>query len=323
MKVQIPLRPSFLYFRNWNCQGYHLWARGSLLLPCKWNSKYKGEFSIVRASCKFNSLVFICFLLAFQRELVENRWSQNCLKGSVSITVIIIVVDTSTWIALDTSRELYLRNFLETYTKFVTAYLQQTFVLIKTSWRRLEDVFRLGLQKTSSRRLDQDEHIRLSHTSSEDVLVKTNIFVLAIRLQDVFKTFSRRLTKTSSRRLQDVLKTSSRHLQDVLQRHLQYVFKMSCKNVFKTSSRRFEDIFKTSWKDIKDVFKMYHQVKLFLLTSLRDVFNTFLRRTAKTVIYRRICLGHTSEKVYKIGKSDKNFSGFSLVAFSGCLQGRI
>ena len=28
----------------------------------------------------------------------------------------------------------------------------------------------------------------------------------------------------------------------------------------------------------------------------QDVFNTFLRRTAKTVIYRKICLGHTSEK---------------------------
>ena len=56
-------------------------------------------------------------------------------------------------------------------------------------WRRLEDVFRLHLRKTSSRRLDQDEYIRLSLTSSEDVLVKTNIFVLAIRLQDVFKTY--------------------------------------------------------------------------------------------------------------------------------------
>ena len=41
---------------------------------------------------------------------------------------------------------------------------QQTFVLVQTS----------------SRRLDQDEYIRLSHTSSkrlQDVLTKTNIFV--------------------------------------------------------------------------------------------------------------------------------------------------
>ena len=53
----------------------------------------------------------------------------------------------------------------------------------------------------------------------EDVVVKTNIFVLAIRLQDVLP-----------RRLQDVLKTSSKRLQDVL------------KKVFKTSSRRLQDV---------------------------------------------------------------------------------
>ena len=41
----------------------------------------------------------------------------------------------------------------------------------------------------------------------QDVLVKTNIFVLAMCLQDVFKT--------SSRRLQDVFKTSSRRFEDV------------------------------------------------------------------------------------------------------------
>ena len=86
--------------------------------------------------------------------------------------------------------------------------------VLKTSWRRLsfsssEDVLiktnmlalALRLQKTSWRRLD-------------DVLVKTSIFVLAICLQDVFKT--------SLKRLQDVFNASSRHLQDVLQR---YVFK--------------------------------------------------------------------------------------------------
>ena len=99
-----------------------------------------------------------------------------------------------------------------------------------------EDVFRLHL----------DKFVRLSLTSSLDVLVKTNIFVLAIRLEDVFKnvlkTSSRRLAKMSSRRLekrlQDVLKTFSRHLQDVLQRCLQ------------------------------EVSKMYYQVKLFVLTRL-------------------------------------------------------
>ena len=66
---------------------------------------------------------------------------------------------------------------------------QRTFVLMKSSWRRL----------------DQDEYVRLSLKSSEDILVKTNIFVLSI----VFKTFWRRLKDV----LKNVLKTSSRRLQ--------------------------------------------------------------------------------------------------------------
>ena len=70
---------------------------------------------------------------------------------------------------------------------------------MKISSSSSEDVF-----KMSSRRLDQDEYIHLTHTSSEDGLTKTNIFALAIRLQDVFKTFPRRLAKISSRRFQDV-----------------------------------------------------------------------------------------------------------------------
>ena len=78
--------------------------------------------------------------------------------------------------------------------------------ILKTSWRRLSSSSSEDAFKTSSRRLDQDEYVRLSLTSSEDVLVKTNIFVLAICLQDV-------------------LKTSWRHFQYVLQRYLQKIFK--------------------------------------------------------------------------------------------------
>ena len=111
-------------------------------------------------------------------------------------------------------------------------------------WRRLEDIFRLRLQKTSSRRL-QDVFIktnifalfiRLQKTSwrrLEDVLVKANILVLVIRLQDVFKTSSRHLAKTSWKRLENVFKSSSRHLQDV--------FKTSL-GIFKASSRRFQNV---------------------------------------------------------------------------------
>ena len=127
--------------------------------------------------------------------------------------------------------------------------------VLKTSFvfvfkRRLQDILMktniflliIRLQKTSSRRLGQDQYIRLVHTSSRRLAITSSR-----RFQDAFKTFSRRLANTSERHLQDVLKT-------------------------------------------------YHQVKLYLLISLWVVFNRFVRRTAKTVVYRRIHLGHTSEK---------------------------
>ena len=131
---------------------------------------------------------------------------------------------------------------------------QQTFVLMKTSWRHLGDIFRLRFQKTSSKRF-------------QEVLIKTNIIVLVIRLQDVFKLFSTRLAKTSSKRFQDV-------------------FKMSYKNVFKTSSKLIQDVLKTSLRcpqdvlqrSLQDVFKMYHQVKLFLLTRFQNDFETYSKR---------------------------------------------
>ena len=153
---------------------------------------------------------------------------------------------------------------------------QQTFVLMKTSWRRLEDVFRLRLRKTYSRCI-------------QNVLVKTNIFVLSIRLQDVFKT-------------------SSRNLQDVLPRCLQ--------DVFKTSSRLLAN---TSWRHLQDVLKTYRQIKLFLLTSLWEVFNVFVRRTAKIVVYRRILLGHTSE-TFMVSVQNSQVLVFKFTTlFSGCL----
>ena len=88
---------------------------------------------------------------------------------------------------------------------YLIDHTQQTLVLMKT-WSR-----RISL--TSSRRL-------------EDVLIKTDIFVLAICLQDVFKM--------SSRRLQDVFKTFWRRLQDV--------FKTSSRRLAKISSRRFQGV---------------------------------------------------------------------------------
>ena len=77
---------------------------------------------------------------------------------------------------------------------------------------------------------------RLSSLFSEDVLIKTNIFPIAIRLQ---KTSSKLRGQNQYIYLGHA---SSRHLQDVLPSCFQNVFLKSCKSVFKTSCK---DVFKT------------------------------------------------------------------------------
>ena len=81
----------------------------------------------------------------------------------------------------------------------------------------------------------------------QNVLMMKNIFLLIIRLQKT--SWSRPIYsscpyifKTSSRRLQDIFKTSSRRRAKTFWRRLQNIFKTSRKYVFKTSSRRFEDV---------------------------------------------------------------------------------
>ena len=142
----------------------------------------------------------------------------------------------------------------------------------------------LRLWKTSSRRPDQDEYVRPSLTSSEDVL-KTSW------LRPIYSSWLY-VFKTSSRCFQDVFKKTLRRFAERASRHLQ--------DVFKTFWRRLRNVFKTSWKTssrhLQDVFKTYHQVKLFLVTRLWEAFNTFLRRSfPKTIIYRGICPGNTDK----------------------------
>ena len=103
-------------------------------------------------------------------------------------------------------------------------------------WRRLDDVFRLRLQKTSSRRL-------------QDVLIKTNMFALALRLQ---KTSSRRLDQDEYVRLsltssEDVFKTSSRRLGQDQYIRLGYTSSRRLQDVLQ---KRLQDIFKTFWRCI-------------------------------------------------------------------------
>ena len=131
---------------------------------------------------------------------------------------------------------------------------QQTFVLMKTSWRRLSSSSSEDVLKTSSRRLDQDECICLSHSPSEDV------FETSSRCLDQDQYI--RLGHTSSRCLQDIFKTSSRGFAKTSSRHCQDDFKMSAK----TSSRHLQGVLQGC---LQDVLKTFHQVKLFAL--LKDL----------------------------------------------------
>ena len=91
----------------------------------------------------------------------------------------------------------------------------------------------------------------------EDVLMKTNMFALALCLQ-----------KTSSRRLQEFLAI---RLQEVLPRCLQ-------------------DVLKTSSRHLQGVFKTYYQVKVFLVTQFQDIFETYSKRFWD-VLLRRLSTG--------------------------------
>ena len=96
----------------------------------------------------------------------------------------------------------------------------------------------------------------------QDVLIKTNIVTLVIHLQ---KTSSRRLDQdeyirlgdTSSRHLQDVFKTSC---QDVFKVSCKNFFKTSSRLLEKMSPKHFQDVFKTYHQvRIQDVFETYYE----------------------------------------------------------------
>ena len=90
------------------------------------------------------------------------------------------------------------------------------------------------------------------------VLKTSYVFVFRRRLQDIFKTsWTRRICSPQPY---------------FYRRRLQNIFKTSCKNVFKTCWRRLQDM----QRYFQDVFKMYHQLRLFLLTRVREVFRNIL-----------------------------------------------
>ena len=150
------------------------------------------------------------------------------------------------------------------------------------------NVLRKHLQKKSSRCL-------------QDALIKTNIFVLVIRFQDVFKILSSCLQDDSPRRLQDLL-----------QKRLQDIFKTSSKR-FQTSSRHPQGVLQ---RCLQVVFKTYIHVKLFLLTRFQDVFKMYSKcfwdaQTISTEGLPQVTLLRNVWSMYKICKSHKSFSSFS------------
>ena len=211
----------------------------------------------------------------FQRKQEHGDWKKNARVTIISLTY-----------------QIEWKTFIEAS----CTNTQQTFVFMKTSFvfvfrRHLQDVL-----KTSWSRQICSPKPYVFRRRLQDVLVKTNIFVLAIRLQDVLPRCLQNVFKTSSRRL---AKTSSRCLQDVLQKHLQDIFKMSSRrfqDVFKTLQdafetfwRRLQEVFKTSSRNlakmssrrIQDVSSSYAVLVNKFSRGLQDVFTTFLRRTAK------------------------------------------
>ena len=82
------------------------------------------------------------------------------------------------------------------------------------------------------------------------VFIKTNIFVLVIRLQGVFKKFSRRVAKIFSKRL---AKTSLKSLEDVLQN----IFKVYSRRLQNVLQRCLQDVLKTFSRCIPHIFEMF------------------------------------------------------------------
>ena len=80
--------------------------------------------------------------------------------------------------------------------------------VLKTSWSRLSSLSSEDVLKTSSKRLDQDEYVRLCLTTSEEVLKTSWSRPIYSSWTYVFKTSSRRLV----RGLENVSKTSSGRL---------------------------------------------------------------------------------------------------------------
>ena len=123
-------------------------------------------------------------------------------------------------------------------------FAQQTFVLMKTYWRRFQDVF-----KTSSRHNCNTSSWRRFENKKSLLGAQESIFLYI----DLYYFILYCLAMTSWKCLEDVLKTSWKRLEEVLKASLEEVLQARFEDVFgrglaNTSWRRLEDVLKTSWK---------------------------------------------------------------------------
>ena len=154
-------------------------------------------------------------------DISQNSPENTCAR--VSFLIKLQALGLQLWHRRLLKKRLWHRRFHVNFAKYLrTPFLQNTsgwlhleyqilhmiypkFIFWDSSWETF--VLKTSFVFVFRRRLDQNEYVRLTYSSSEDVLVKTNIFVLAIRLQDVFKTSSKCLQGVLQRCLQDVFKT--------------------------------------------------------------------------------------------------------------------
>ena len=113
----------------------------------------------------------------------------------------------------------------------------------------------------------------------EGVLKTPFALVMRGRLQDVFKTsWSRPICSSCSY----IFKNSSIHFQDVLTRHLHDIFKKFSRRLVKTSSKHLWGVSKMFWRTLQGVFKMFSRhIQDIFKTSCKDVFKMFSRPIIK------------------------------------------
>ena len=149
---------------------------------------------------------------------------------------------------------------------FALALSQQTFVLVKTYWRRIQDVFSVTFL-CLPRRLEDT----IRKTSYKHVL-KTSWRRLGRRFKDVLKTPWRSFRKTAWRRLEDVLERTY------------------CKYVLKGSWRRLEEVLEGEKCYTEDVSRRLGKKKCLQgclqKTSSRRICNTFFLKRLQDVFLK-------------------------------------